>query len=90
MQIIIRKKLISLNIFIWKMKIPTIESVKLKKFPHPNVEWQWAWRPNFIIQVLKNNGESFSNCTDLFILSMLIICTTIYFMQSSKHSNLNY
>ena len=36
----------------------------------------------------KQNGESFSNFTKLFLLSLSTICIIIYFIQSSGYSNL--
>ena len=36
----------------------------------------------------KQNSESFSNFTKLFLLSLSTICTIIYFIQSSEYSNL--
>ena len=38
----------------------------------------------------KQNGESFSNFTELFLLSLSTICTIIYFIPSSGYSNLKY
>ena len=37
----------------------------------------------------KTNGESFSNFTELFVLSLLTICITVYFIPPSEYSNLN-
>ena len=37
----------------------------------------------------KQNGESFSNFTGLFLLSLSTICTIIYFIRSSGYRNLN-
>ena len=34
------------------------------------------------------NGESFSNFTELFLLSLSTVCTIIYFIRSSGYSNL--
>ena len=36
----------------------------------------------------KQNGESFSNFTELFLLSLSTICTIIYFIRSSGYSHL--
>ena len=36
----------------------------------------------------KNNVESFSNFTELFLLSLSTIYTIIYFIRSSEYSNL--
>ena len=36
----------------------------------------------------KQNGESFPNFTELFLLSLSTICTIIYFIWSSEYSNL--
>ena len=37
----------------------------------------------------KQNGESFSNFTKLFLWSLLTTCTVIYFIRSCRYSNLN-
>ena len=36
----------------------------------------------------KQNAESFSNFTELFVLSLLKICITVYFILPSEYSNL--
>ena len=36
----------------------------------------------------KQNGEFFSDFTELFLLSLSTICTIIYFIQSSEYNNL--
>ena len=37
----------------------------------------------------KQNGESFSKLAELFLLSLSMIYTIIYFIRSSGYSNLN-
>ena len=36
----------------------------------------------------KQNGESFSNFTGLFLLLLSTICTIVYFIRSSEYCNL--